>query len=140
MSWQRTVENELKKPTHQNLPFCDLCAVKLKDVHPELIQFVSFVRSKNNAVHVSCGVRTQAEQDKAFKEGTSKKRFPNSKHNRYPSEAVDLFTIDLDGNARFAEHQYRLIWEMSKGAFSITWGGLWITFKDFPHFELIRHS
>lgn len=41
-------------------------------------------------VGVTCGHRTEAEQNKAFKEGNSKVQYPNSRHNMFPSKAVDL--------------------------------------------------
>jgi peptidoglycan L-alanyl-D-glutamate endopeptidase CwlK len=37
---------------------------------------------------IICGHRTEAEQDKAYPK-FSKVQWPNSKHNKYPSEAVD---------------------------------------------------
>jgi peptidoglycan L-alanyl-D-glutamate endopeptidase CwlK len=39
---------------------------------------------------VTCGHRDQADQDAAYRKGTSKKRWPESKHNRLPSRAVDV--------------------------------------------------
>lgn len=39
---------------------------------------------------VTCGHRNQKDQDEAFKRGTSKKTWPNSKHNSLPSRAVDV--------------------------------------------------
>src|SRR5262245_9456508 len=48
---------------------------------------------------VTCGHRNQVDQEKAFKEGKSKLRWPDSKHNQLPSKAVDIrpaspFTVD----------------------------------------------
>lgn len=39
---------------------------------------------------ITCGHRNEYDQNKAFDEGKSKVRFPNGKHNKYPSEAVDV--------------------------------------------------
>jgi peptidoglycan L-alanyl-D-glutamate endopeptidase CwlK len=39
---------------------------------------------------VTCGFRGQAEQDAAYRQGKSKKRFPDSMHNTVPSRAVDV--------------------------------------------------
>lgn len=39
---------------------------------------------------VICGHRNQLDQDDAFKRGTSKVRWPNSKHNASPSRAADI--------------------------------------------------
>lgn len=40
---------------------------------------------------VICGYRSKEAQDRAFKERRSTKMYPNSKHNRMPSPAVDIW-------------------------------------------------
>lgn len=47
-----------------------------------------------------CGFRGEAEQNKAFAEGKSKKRWPESGHNRLPSHAVDLAPYPIDWKDR----------------------------------------
>ncbi len=39
---------------------------------------------------ITCGHRNQVDQEKAFKDGTSTKHWPDSKHNKLPSRAVDV--------------------------------------------------
>ncbi len=39
---------------------------------------------------VVCGTRGKDDQDKAFNEGFSKVKYPNSRHNTLPSMAVDV--------------------------------------------------
>lgn len=57
--------------------------------------------------HVDCtvleGHRGEKEQNEAFDKGFSKVRFPNSKHNTYPSMAADVvpFPIDWKDTQRF---------------------------------------
>jgi peptidoglycan LD-endopeptidase CwlK len=41
-------------------------------------------------IEVTCGHRGEADQNKAFKDKTSKVKWPKSKHNRVPSDAVDV--------------------------------------------------
>jgi peptidoglycan L-alanyl-D-glutamate endopeptidase CwlK len=41
-------------------------------------------------ITVLCGYRGKAEQDKAVADGASKSPWPRSKHNRVPSDAVDV--------------------------------------------------
>lgn len=41
------------------------------------------------------GVRGEAAQDKAFKSGNSKVRFPNSKHNKKPGEAIHFLPFPV---------------------------------------------
>lgn len=137
MTWQRQAEKELARPTHQNKLFCELCFEKLKDVHPELVSFVAYTRSRNKSVHVSCGFRDQKAQDEAFATGKSMLNWPDSKHNKTPAQAVDLFTIDEDGVARFVRYQMEMVWTAAKSYFRIAWAGNWEgKFKESVHFEL----
>lgn len=69
--------------------FSDRSLAQLETIHPSLravleeaIRFVDFT--------VLEGHRNQADQDRAFEMGRSKVRWPNGKHNSYPSMAVDL--------------------------------------------------
>jgi peptidoglycan L-alanyl-D-glutamate endopeptidase CwlK len=41
-------------------------------------------------ISVTCGFRDKAEQDEAVRTGASKSPWPTSKHNRFPSDAVDV--------------------------------------------------
>jgi len=58
------------------------CDPHLQDIFNEVIKHVD--------VGITCGHRGQEAQDLAFAEGKSKLRFPASKHNSYPSKAVDF--------------------------------------------------
>lgn len=57
--------------------------------------------------HVDCtvleGHRGEKEQNEAFNKGFSKVRFPNSRHNTYPSMAADVvpYPIDWKDTQRF---------------------------------------
>jgi len=55
------------------------------------LQKVAFTALKLGIVDFSiiCGYRSPEEQDKAFKEGMSKLKWPDSKHNHLPSKAMD---------------------------------------------------
>lgn len=46
---------------------------------------------------VVCGHRGEEAQNKAFRENKSTKRWPDSKHNTYPSLAVDLAPYESGG-------------------------------------------
>lgn len=52
---------------------------------------------------VVCGHRNEADQTEAYRSGHSKVKFPNSKHNSYPSKAADVvpFPIDWSDKQRF---------------------------------------
>ncbi len=103
---------------------------------------------------VLCGHRDEQTQNEAFKNGNSKVQWPQSKHNRYPSRAVDIVPWPIPDNwgknnpkelAKF----YYLAGIINAIAFKndikIRWGGDWNgdnnfkdqTFDDLVHFELI---
>jgi len=107
---------------------------------------------------IFCGYRAKEAQEKAFNDGLSQVQFPNSKHNSFPSMAVDagpyfpeLKNTDWDDAMAFASfHGYvkRVVDELLKSGritHTIRWGGDWDsdgrtsdeTFKDLPHFELV---
>jgi peptidoglycan L-alanyl-D-glutamate endopeptidase CwlK len=65
-------------------------------LHTDLKRLIDALRAKRD-VFIVYGHRTQAEQDKAFKGGFSKVQWPNSKHNKTPSLAVDLAPVNAKG-------------------------------------------
>lgn len=67
----------------------DASLKNLENVHPDLVQLVKDV-SLLAPIRVLCGYRDEASQDAALAAGTSKKNWPNSKHNQTPSLAVDI--------------------------------------------------
>lgn len=91
---------------------------------------------------VICGHRDRQGQEEANRMGTSRLIFPNSKHNRYPSEAVDLAPY-VKGNIPWEnKNSFRIVSEaMFKAAktlnVKIAWGGNW-KFYDGPHYELLK--
>ena len=91
--------------------------------------------------------RTMHEQNDLYETGFSKKKFPDSKHNVYPSKAVDIapYPVDWEDELRF----YYLAGVIEACAHGIgvrlRWGGDWDsdddlhdqTFMDLGHYELI---
>lgn len=115
------------------------CHPDLQEILEEAIKIVDFA--------IICGHRNKDEQDKAFHSGMSKVQFPNSKHNTYPSSAVDIapYPIDWNNTGRFT-HLVGIIRGIAhmKGI-KIRCGIDWdsdgdITdhsFMDYPHIELV---
>ena len=117
----------------------DTCHPDLKDICELVVVTYDFT--------VTEGFRTNARQDELFRQGKSKKRAGESKHNQQPSIAVDVvpYPIDWDDISRF----YLLAGFMFQAASSldvaIRWGGDWDrdwdhkdqSFFDLPHFELM---
>jgi hypothetical protein len=97
---------------------------------------------------VLCGERDRASQDGFFYSGKSKVRYPNSKHNSSPSQAVDVAPYPIDWNDlgrfyMFAGYVMRVAQELG---IPVRYGGDWDgdkrtsdqTFNDLPHWELIN--
>lgn len=96
---------------------------------------------------ILCGHRGNEEQDRAFDEGNSKLQWPESKHNRSPSMAVDAMPYPIDWNDVERSFYFAGI---VKGiahclGIPIRWGGDWNgdnrfrdeRFRDLAHYELI---
>lgn len=93
------------------------------------------------------GHRTEKEQNAAYHSGKSKLKFPKSKHNSKPSNAVDAvpFPIDWNDKARFYYFAGLVKATAFQMGYKIRWGGDWDgdnsfkdqSFHDLPHFELL---
>ena len=96
---------------------------------------------------VLAGHRGQAEQDRLFAEGKSKLKYPDSKHNKYPSMAVDVAPcpVDWSDTSRFYYFAGFVKATALSMGITIRWGGDWNsnfvtndqTFMDLPHYELV---
>ena len=88
---------------------------------------------------IICGHRGEEAQNEAYNTGASNAKFGQSKHNKVPSEAIDVapYPIDWNDTERFA----RLAGIIQAVAFEenipIRWGGDFKNLKDMPHFELV---
>jgi len=125
---------------------------RLATCHPDLQRLFNEV-IKHVDCSILCGQRDKESQDAAFDKGTSKLRYPYSKHNGAPSLAVDVGPYYSDGT--------KVRWNDSKGflhfsgfvrgvasqmGIDIRVGADWDsdfdlldqTFNDLPHFELIK--
>jgi peptidoglycan L-alanyl-D-glutamate endopeptidase CwlK len=118
---------------------------RLNECHPLLKRLMLSVIQEID-ISILCGFRGEKEQNEAFERGTSKLRWPQSKHNVSPSMAVDAvpYPIDWNDELRFREmgrvvkeHWERIPAEEREG-WTLGWGGDWRTFKDFPHFQIDR--
>lgn len=119
---------------------------KLHDCHP-LLQMLMLQVIKKTDFSVICGHRSKEDQDKAFAEGHSKLKWPNSKHNKVPSEAVDIVPYPVDWNdiGRFENlgQIVMQVWESGidpedKDGWELIWGKNFKGLVDYPHFELRR--
>lgn len=116
---------------------------RLNTCHEDIIKVCTEL-IKQYDFSVICGHRSQEEQDKAFKEGNSKLRYPHSKHNTKPSLAADLvpYPLNWDNIDRFKEMWIRFdtlakyLKECGEIKSDFIWGGSWKSLKDYPHIEI----
>lgn len=125
--------------------FSDLSKQRLATCHPKLQALFNEV-IKHYDCTVTCGYRSAAEQEEAVRTGKSKTLFPDSKHNKTPSMAVDVVPCPVDWKNMEAFYHFggfvRGI--ASTMGIKIRWGGDWDgdfqlkdqNFYDLPHFEL----
>ena len=104
---------------------------------------------------VLCGHRDKNAQDGAFHMGTSKLLWPHSKHNSWPSNAVDAIPwhrtaphIRWEGRQRMCHFAGVILGLSIRMGIPIRWGGDWDSdtelddqdFFDFVHFELLGNG
>lgn len=132
--------------------FSNNSKAKLATCNPELQMIFNYVIKYFDCT-VICGFRDKEAQNKAFKDGFSKVKFPNSKHNQHPSLAIDVIPYPIEwknvnrmryfvgyvkGIAKMLLAYGQIDHELKTG---IDWDNDTILkdqrFNDFPHFELI---
>jgi len=135
--------------------FSDISKARLETCHKDLKTLFAHV-IQNYDCTIVCGHRDKEDQNKAFAEGNSTKQYPNSKHNKIPSQAVDaapyerMFGIDwkpkqmayFAGYVRgYANHLYQLGVISHRIRSGIDWDSDYDiddeTFIDAPHFEIV---
>jgi len=64
---------------------------QLETCNPYLINLANrMLRASFYDLKITCGFRNKQDQNEAFLEGNSQLKWPNSRHNRYPSRAFDF--------------------------------------------------
>ena len=123
---------------------------RLSSVHPDLVRVCRRMLGYGilDATVVQ-GRRGKEDQDRAFKEGKSKLKYPQSRHNSDPSEAVDIAPF-VNGKVSWNTQHCLVLAGLMLAAASelgvkVRWGGNWDrdgepvtdqTFNDLVHFEL----
>ncbi len=118
----------------------------LSEAHLNLQQLFNEV-IKEVDCSVICGYRGEKEQNEAYDKGHSKLKYPQSKHNKQPSLAVDVVPYPIDWKDRERMTLFAgFVKGLAKGMYNIDlrWGGDWDSdfhvqdnrFDDFPHFEI----
>lgn len=126
---------------------------RLETCHPEL-QFLFNTIIQTFDCSILIGHRDEVEQREAFQTGKSKLNWPDSKHNSFPSMAVDVSSYPIDwSNTKmfywFAGYVLGIadqLFREGKMKYKIRWGGDWNHnfnlsdekgLSDLVHFELL---
>lgn len=109
---------------------------KLSSCHSDL-QLIAHELIKVMDVAVICGHRNEKDQLSAFINGKSKLTWPKSKHNKTPSEAMDIVPYPIDWNniptfIKMCKHVEEIA---DRLGIKIRLGRDF-SFKDYPHVEL----
>lgn len=106
------------------------CDPRLQTLFREVVKVVDCT--------IVCGYRDQVDQDKAFHDGFSRVKWPQGRHNRYPSLAVDVMRCPIDWNDQERQEAFAAyVLEVAKSlGIEIEWGGNWADFTDRPHFQV----
>lgn len=108
------------------------CDEKLQTILNEAI--------KHMDISVVCGHRSEEEQTKAFDNGRSQLQYPNSKHNKIPSMAVDIapYNKGIDWNdIESFNKMLDLIQKIANDSNIKIRLGRDFSFRDYPHVELV---
>jgi len=125
--------------SEQSLKALSSCDQRLQKLFLEVV--------KHFDCTVICGFRDMAAQDAAFNGGMSKLAWPNSKHNHYPSTAIDAapYPVVWEDEERFYYFAGFVKGVASQMGLSIRCGADWDgdmqvkdeNFIDLDHFEII---
>jgi len=126
---------------------------RLATCHPDLREiFAEVIQHFDNTIIE--GHRSRERQNRLQREGKSQVRWPNSKHNSYPSMAVDAIPYPIDWNDRermtlFAGYVIGVadqLFDLGRINHRVRWGGDWSMdtevkdnrFDDLVHFEIVK--
>jgi len=116
----------------------DTCDSKLEKLFKEVVKYFDCT--------ILEGHRGKEAQNKAYNDGKSKVQYPNGKHNKRPSVAVDVAPYPIDWSDRDRFHYFGgfVLGVAKKMGMNIRWGGDWDMdtktkdnkFDDLVHFEI----
>jgi len=125
----------------------ETCETGIQIVMNEAIQYMDFT--------VIYGFRGEKAQNEAFKSGNSRLEFPNSKHNKNPSSAIDIAPW-VKGQIPWNKEEYfyllagYVLASAKVCSIKLRWGGDWggdgiivkydkgESLNDLGHFELLE--
>jgi len=124
---------------------------RLKSCDPDLILLMNEALSDPacpSDMTILEGHRGEARQNQMVAEGKSQLRWPKSRHNAFPSMAVDVAPYVAGAVSWSWPHYFPLAdhikatWARLKAEGKVVgeleWGGDWRSFKDGPHWQINR--
>lgn len=130
-------------------PYSGTSKRRLNECDDRLINVFNAVAEQIDTT-IICGHRRAAEQEKAFADGKSKVEWPNSKHNGFPSKAVDAIPYDKPlpwADRERATYFAGIVMATAHAqGVKLRWGGDWDMdnevadnkFDDLWHFEVVE--
>jgi len=120
---------------------------RLNTCHMDIVRVMEQAIKSGPDFSIVCGHRNNVDQSKAFDNGLSQVKYPNSKHNSMPSTAIDIvpYPVDWEDLNRFRVLAGYILGTAHTMGIELRWGGDWDRdydegdekFRDMPHFELI---
>ncbi len=120
---------------------------RLVTCQPALIRLMAEV-VKEYDISIVCGHRNAKDQNTAYEAGNSQVKWPDSQHNDYPSNAVDIipYPSGWDSIKQFYFMAGYVSATANRLGIKIRWGGDWDSdgdlddnkFMDLAHFELVE--
>lgn len=105
-------------------------------------KFISILTSKGKDVRILSGTRTYTEQDTLYKQGRNGNTLPkvtNAKGGQSNHNFGIAWDIGLFENGKYivADSKYKELSSMVLPQLAeLEWGGNWISFPDYPHYQL----
>lgn len=112
------------------------CCKEIQDIINEVLWY--------RDISITCGYRSNEEQEEMCKKGTSKAHAGQSAHNFKPSLAIDIVPYPIpmknnewDNDSKEWEELADLMFDIAKSkGVSLEWGGNWKSLRDCPHYEI----
>ena len=124
---------------------------RISTTHPDLQKVLKEAIINGPDFTIIFGHRGEEDQEKAFREGKSRLRWPQSKHNQLPSTAVDIAPwtggIDWQNINAFRRLASYIMGIADANGVRMRWGGDWDrdwseederSLRDFCHLELLN--
>jgi len=121
---------------------------RLETAHPALqaLMVAAIADDPPCDMTILCGYRTEEDQNEAYQRGASKLKYPRSKHNIWPSHAVDVAPY-IEGAVSWEWPDYwplvehiKATWERLPSSVTDGWrlvaGADWQSFPDGPHWQI----